>query len=184
VGIDVTSTIERGGEGLIRLLTFCVYMQKFDLIFTSLVKNYQLLPNDVKATALYDEFLDTNAPLTLSISRVEKSSDWHLNQTIEKICTAQVVSNQSIDPETEDPRAHVRHLPARNIFDRLLETISSNSSQFLFVEEELNLALSAVENLPGGKLSPSQIYFTEHIWKPSRQRLSVAGFFTISNIGG
>jgi hypothetical protein len=184
VTIDVNDTIERGGAAMIQLLTYCVYMQKLDPMFQLLVKNYQLQPNGTKAIALYENFVSPQAPLLVSASQVVKSSDWQLSQTIDKILSVEQRVGQPISDEVEDSPLHVRHLPAKNIFDGIMKSVILNSSQFLSIESDYDPARTVVENLPTGQLTPAQRHFNEHIWKPSRQRFTGAGFFTIANIGG
>ncbi len=183
MAIDITSTVERSGATMIQLLTYCVYSQQLDPIFQLLVRNYRLQPKGPKAVALYEDFIVPHAPLLITASRVEKSSDWQLNSTIEKIRNAERLLGQPINDEENAP-VHVSHLPAKNIYDTLLTAVEKNSVQFAAIESAYDPERTAVENLPGGELTPTQRQYNERIWKPARQRLTAAGFFTIANIGG
>lgn len=169
---------------MIQLLTYCIFMQKLDPVFQLLVKNYQLQPTGAKAIALYENFVAPQAQLLISASPVDKSSDRQLSQTLEKILSADQLLGQPINDEIEDSPIHVKHLPAKSIFDGILKSVLLNSSQFISIESEYEPTRIAVENLLSGQLTPAQRHFNEHIWRPSRQRLTGAGFFSIANIGG
>jgi len=185
---DITNTFEQGGEPMVQVLNYCIYSRKLDPVFILLAKNYQLMPNSEKALSLFDEFIATNAPLTLS---VKVHTDLQLVQTVDKIRSLQQLYNPFLntspnasqpDSDSEDAE-NPAYLPTKFLFSGLLGTVTADTEQIQSIESEYDPAHSAVQNLPDRKLSGAQLQYVEHVWRPARHRLTAAGFRMVANIG-
>ena len=189
MNFNIASTLEHSGEQMVQLLNYCIYSRKLDPVFILLAKNYQLMPNSAKALSLFDEFIATNAPLTLSI---KVHADLQLVQTVDKIRNLQQLHNPFLnttrdasqpDSDSEDAE-NPAYLPTKFLFSGLQGKVTADTAQIQSIESEYDPAHSAVQNLPDGKLSGAQLQYVEHVWRPARARLATAGFRMVANIGG
>ncbi len=184
VSVDVQNVLERGGDGMIKLIGYCIYTQFLDPVFLLLVKNYQMQPTAAKATALFEQFVSIQAPLAISLPLLDRENDLQVMDAITRISQAEQPPEKYLEDGDEEIQLPVPYLPSKFVFDGLLKSVLLKSTQFTVIESDFDPTLTVLKNLPGGKLTPGQRHFNEHVWKPSRHRLSVAGFFAIANIGG
>jgi hypothetical protein len=172
--IDIDQVFSRGGAELIELLNYCVRSVQMDPIFGFLVDEYRLCPTAPKAVALYDVFLAPEAPARINAAALLPPREQSLQVVIQNFRSGLAPS------VTAKPKIQ----PGKFVFDALVLHIRKNRRGSLTkIKRRYNPKLSAIENLPGGKMTAGQRRFVEQVWQPRvRPVLVLAGFRRIANI--
>ena len=167
---NINEFFGRGGKPLLDFLDYCVRSIQMDLVFLFLVREYRDSRTAAKAVALYDMFCAPNAPGRISVGHALPPYDVRLRETIRPL--AMNLAQSSTPPLS----------PPKYLFDSLAGEIELRSPS-LHKAREYKPNRTAVENLPGGKMTPVQRHFVEKIWEPIiRPRLVSAGFWRMTTI--
>ena len=147
-------------------------------VFLHLAHEYRMLPSHRAALALYDVFCAPDAPARINARLALPPRNLRLAATINSIRLQ--CRQQASAAETGGPTVP----PLRYLFDFVVETlINDPRGRIAQLRRRYNPSKSAIDNLPGGKMTEGQRAFVDRIWKPLvRPRLVTAGFWRIATI--
>lgn len=185
MALNVHLTIQRGGRPLIDLLEFCVISINMDAVFLFLVKEYQVSPATERAAALYDVFCAPAAPARLQLEPHLPPKNPRIRQALAPYLAAREHLSSGEAASDEEGPTNWMLLPPKYLFDFLADALrdARGGDPLEEIGRTYDPELSPVENLPGGKMSSAQKFFTEYVWGPQvRPRLTAAGFRRIANV--
>lgn len=178
---NIQDIFTRGGRERLRLLQYSVVSVRLDVLFVYLAKCFKTKPTSARAIALFDVFFGPEALAKLSVPEAIPPRNLQLGVEIDKLrqSIADFERMQAEDPEEAVPPL----LPAIYLFDRPVELVVAGA-QLAEVERDFDPQLDAIENLPGGKMTPGQRSFVSQTWVPSiRPVLVGAGFYDVASLG-
>ncbi len=182
--IDLNQLFRTGGAGLIDFLHYCVFSRQLEPVFVFLVHEYRNHPMAGRALVLYDLFCAPGALARIKAEPVLPPFDWRIHRGIQPIRQqwARADSAPSETDETFVPNIS----PSRYLFDSIVDHLENHDDGPLqVVSRQFDPNRAPLENLPDGKMTPSQQAFLDKVWKPTiRPQLVAAGFWRIADIGG
>lgn len=185
--VDLDDVMGRGGADLIGLLQYCVYSVQVEPIFVYLARDYQSAPTAAGAVALYDAFCAPGALARLRTIEVLEPYDLRLARPLLALrALQQAPAVPPGQPEEEKgPRRSAPAGPARNLFEYIVAHLRGlEDGPLQRAARVYDPALTARENLPGGKLNEGQRYFVDKVWLARvRPLLARAGFWRVATIG-
>jgi hypothetical protein len=184
MAVDIRSVLAAGGRPAIGLLEYCVASVQLEPVFVYLAVDYRYRPTAPRALALYDAFCAPGAAGRIRADSVLPPRSLRLAQEVARI-RGWVQGADA--PEGTPPQASTAiPVPARYLFDEVLALLTSGGHERVrHIEETWDPSLSAVENLPGGRMTAGQRMFVEKVWRPQlRPGLVQGGFPRIATIGG
>lgn len=186
MAIDAYDVFRRGGRNLIDFLEYCVISIQMEPIFAFLVHEYRSHPTIERALALYNVFCDPRGLARLKVYHALPPRNLRLVQAIEPLQRQWEQDHASVQEENEEDVSMSRILnPGKHLFDFLVDQIETGSDNLvLTAASQFDPQLTPAQNLPGGKMTPSQIMFVEKVWQTRvRPQLVAAGFRRIGNVG-
>lgn len=185
MAISVRQEASSGGANLVQLCEFCVCSAQMDPLFVILACDYQMLPANKKALALFDTFCSDIAPKRLTTLISSRPVSGQLVTEIEKLRTPiRVAADTDSQNESEGPvYVEFQHQPAKYLFDDLVRGVVEGSSEYTATETHYDASLTPHENLPGGKMTDSQRHFVDQVWPAMRSTLVLGGFTRMASIG-
>jgi hypothetical protein len=183
MAIDLDDVFARGGKPLIDLLQFAVCSVQPEPIFLCLVQAYRGQAAIPRALALFDVFCTAGSPACVRAPAVLPPRDLRLLRDVTPLRQA-LETFQAAPPDAEE--RPVLPLPPRHLFDFIVAHLRNQPDGPLRrLAATYDLALSPVENLPGGRMSQGQRFFVDRVWQPRlRPQLVAAGFGRVAAIGG
>lgn len=185
--IDIQKATAAGGATLIDLCEYCVCSAQLDPLFVILVRDYQILPANGKALALFDVFCQRESQNCLTTINAEKPVSGLLVADIERLRQPMRVK---VDSDSDDKQGvavpefmEIQRQPANYLFNDLARGVVENSVHYHTLESDYDPELTAHQNLPGGIMSPSQRNFADQIWPSVRGILVTGGFVRMASIG-
>ena len=173
---SIEALLRQGGERRIELLRFCVMSVTMEPVFIYLTNEYRMRPSNDAALALYDVFCAPGAPARINALPALPPRNLQLSAAIDSIrmqCRKLATENKALT--TPSPRY---------LFDFVVESVTKDTrGSVARLQRRYDPSRSAIENLPGGRMTPGQSAFVERIWKPIvRPQLVISGFWRIETI--
>jgi hypothetical protein len=185
--VDIDDVLKRGGAELIGLFQYCVYSVQIEPVFIHLAGTYASAPTAAGALALYDAFLAPAALARLRALEVLEPRDLRLARPLQAL---RALHNAPPPPppsseEEQAPRRSTPGGPPRHLFEFIVEHLRGlEDGPLQKVAREYDPALTARENLPGGKLNEAQRYFVDKVWLARvRPMLVKGGFWRVATVG-
>jgi len=184
MAVDIRSVLAAGGRPAIGLLEYSVASVQLEPVFVYLAVDYRYRPTALRALALYDAFCAPGAAGRIRAESVLPPRSLRLAQEVARI--RERVQGADAAEGTQAEAYIAIPVPARYLFDEVLAALTSGRHERIrHIEETWDPLLSAVENLPGGRMTAGQRMFVEKVWRPQlRPGLVQAGYPRIATIGG
>lgn len=178
MALDLNKVFDRGGKPLIDLLDYCVRSTQMDPLFVFLVRHYRTFPSVPRAVALYEIFCVPGAPARLSVPEALPPLDLRIQAALQPWQASVRPS-----PPSTTSGAAPRLLPPKYLFDSIAERVMESSIALRRIRRNYRLRRTPFQNLSGGRMSPGQRRFVDHVWEPKlRPRLVAAGFPSMATI--
>src|SRR5262245_38417230 len=157
--VDLESVLTQGGKNLIDLLRFSVCSMHLEPLFVFLARDYRQAPTAARALALSDVFCSPAAPARIRATAVLEPFDLRLARGISALRRQVEQSRQPPSAKDCSPTPLPIPVPAPYLFDHVVEHLQQEAGGILLlIARDYDPTKSAVENLPGGRLTPGQRY--------------------------
>jgi hypothetical protein len=180
---DLDEILTRGGAHRVALLQYCVLSVTMEPLFVYLVGDFRLRPTLVGALAIYDLFCAARAPGRIRAPDVLPPQNLRLTADVE------AARRRWTELHAGDAEPNGRSTPSITLHGHLFDTVFARvrndpDGPFMRVRRSYDARLTPAQNLPGGRMSPSQRQFRDETWLPFiRPQLVAAGFWQVASIG-
>ena len=173
-------------ESRLRLefLQYCIFTKRLEGIFLHAAAQFRSHYTIDKALALYDCFCAEKAPARLGYPQFLPPMNQSISWTVQRIRQSMKLASEFV-PSEEEPDPPVIVQPHRYLFEPLEKAmwLDPNSSARQ-AASEFNPELTALENLPDGRLTMDQRRFVSEVWfQLLRPALSSAGYRHLITLG-
>lgn len=184
---EMDRIFKAGGGKAINFLNYCVLSAQIDPLFIYLVEQeYRSHPSKKRATALYDVFCDTDAPLRVNADQFLPPVDRSLVYSMQSVRLDQMAAAEKNTVSRKVTALFGARKPEKGMFDRVVGALRGvgNESTLQDVCKKYDPSLGPLENL-GGEMSNIQRSYVRTSWVGNARPILVgAGFKIVQTLCG